>query len=158
MKNNKMLILIGIIVVAIACIGAGIVFIINNNNPGKENLDKNKEIQENKTLEDLIKYDQEDASTGFWVEDSNDFISIGSVSLDSNVAEKKVVITFNVTAKQNITSPMKGTFELKNDQDEVLETLTFDIPVLAEKESAPIELISNNLKTILATNLTFAVE
>jgi len=152
MKNK------GISIVIIACLVGATIFTLSNNTLMKKNNDTNKKLQENKTLEDLIQYDQEDAATGFWVEDSNDYVSIGSVSLDSNVAEKKVVITFNVTEKQDILLPMKGTFVMKNDQEEILDTLTFDIPALAEKESAPIELISNNLKTILTTNLIFTLE
>lgn len=159
-KSKPMITFVLFIAALLIIIGAVVLVVSNGSNNKEENEVPDEIIQEseNQTLEESIEWDVEDAHTGFYLEVDRDDIYIGSVNLLSRVAEEKVIITFSVTAEKNITSPLTGTLVFQNDLDEVLDTLTFVIPVLNAEESKDIEIISNNLGTILTTNLNISIE
>lgn len=159
-KKKPMMVFVLFIAVVLIIIGAVVLLVTNNRDDNNDNevVDENIPETEHQTLEDAINWDEEDAATGFYIDTERDDIYIGSVNLDSNVAEGIVVITFNVTATSNITTPLTGTFVFRNDADEELDALTFEIPVLSVDESAPIEIVSNNLGTILTTSLSLIIE
>ena len=161
MKKKKNLFVIGAAFLALILIVGGIFLVVNRDNGNGNDDNGGSEVvdaDENQTLDNVIDWDGEDAATGFWVDTESDIVSIGSVNLDSIVSERKVYITFDVTADAAITSARQGVFTFKNDEGEVFETLRFEIPAMAAGESTPIELVSDNLETIRTTMLEFSME